>query len=61
MSTSSSSTPPTEEKVTLNIRLLDGTPMQVIFKSEAKLSVVQRYVQVRRIENVMHEFLLIKR
>ncbi|KAG2382562.1 hypothetical protein C9374_005142 [Naegleria lovaniensis] len=53
MSSSSSSTP--EEKVTLNIRLLDGTPLQVIFKAEAKLSVVQRYVQVKAVELEKHK------
>lgn len=43
-----------EEKATLNIRLLDGTAVQAIFKADAKLSVVQRYVQTKAVELKKH-------
>ena len=50
---SSSSEQPIE-KCTLNIRLLDGTPVQAVFRADAKLSVVQRYVQTKAVELKKH-------
>ena len=52
---SSGTTPSSEDKVTLNIRMLNGDPIQVIFKADAKLSVVQRWVQTKAVELGHHK------